>query len=237
MQRSWDVSVGGELSFCNAVRAAVQGGVVVLRLRKILNEAVLNSKPELQASAMEVFRESVARIFKEGSAETMIKFLEHCWLHRTPDVAKPLSAAYTAGRCAAEQAVSEALPWLDGGPCDMPEWDPLVLWVCPTRCLLDAIAHQVRGAGLCSVTSLGSGTGLLEWLLAECSGLEVTSLEVNRSWWESSYAPPTFVKHVYTDEIHGDDDEQHGSTEVYEIPPTDAFMTCYFNNADVFRYF
>lgn len=49
-------------------------------------------------------------------------------------------------------------------------WDPLLLWARPQPCCLYAISHHVRRAGLSALTSIGCGTGLLEWLLQSLTG-------------------------------------------------------------------
>lgn len=45
--------------------------------------------------------------------------------------------------------------------------------------------------------------GLCAALRPLCAGLEVTGVEVNRGWWESRYAPPTFLPLIFPDEERG----------------------------------
>lgn len=63
----------------------------------------------------------------------------------------------------------------------------------------------------------------LLWLLS--SGLEVTGIEVDRSWWESSYAPRVFLPLIYADEEHGSD---------ITTDKNAALLFCYFNNGTAF---
>jgi hypothetical protein len=56
-------------------------------------------------------------------------------------------------------------------------------------------------------------------------GLEVTGIEVDRGWWESSHAPPIFLPLIYADETHG-----NGITTNKNA----ALLFCYFNNGSAF---
>ncbi|XP_045591794.2 uncharacterized protein, partial [Procambarus clarkii] len=105
------------------------------------------------------------------------------------------------------------------------KWDPLLLWVRPQPCCLQALAAHVRQASLSALASIGCGTGLLEWLISATTGLSVTGYEVNCGWWSSRYAPPTFIPFTYVDP----DDCPPA------VPPSHALMCCYFNNGQVFR--
>ncbi|XP_067006503.1 uncharacterized protein [Anabrus simplex] len=102
------------------------------------------------------------------------------------------------------------------------ELGELYLWVHPTEQDLHYLARELTSAGIQSVLSVGCGTGLLEWLLQSVTGLQVQGLEVDRSWWESPYSPPTFIPLHYADE-----------DDVVCSPQT-ALLFCYFNNRPAF---
>ena len=53
----------------------------------------------------------------------------------------------------------------------------------------------------------------------------MTGIEVDRSWWESSYAPPVFLPLIYADEEHGSD---------ITTDKNAALLFCYFNNGTAF---
>lgn len=55
-------------------------------------------------------------------------------------------------------------------------------------------------------------------------GLAVIGLEVDRAWWDSPYAPPTFIPLRYVK--HGD--------ELAKLPKQHALLFCYFNNIEAF---
>ncbi|XP_076061021.1 uncharacterized protein LOC143036917 [Oratosquilla oratoria] len=106
-----------------------------------------------------------------------------------------------------------------------PRYDPLLLWVVPQRCCLDAVADHVRQYGLSCVASVGCGSGLLEWLMAKMTGIDVEGYEVNKEWWTSRYAPPVFLPHKYADP----------NQDPPTIDSSAALMCCYFNGGDAFR--
>lgn len=104
-------------------------------------------------------------------------------------------------------------------------YDELYLWVRPSEDNLHFIKEQTVNAGCCQLVSIGCGSGLLEWLIHTATGLEVTGIEVDRSWWESSCAPPVFLPLMYADEEHGSDITTNKNA---------ALLFCYFNNGSAF---
>ncbi|XP_018025645.1 uncharacterized protein LOC108681158 [Hyalella azteca] len=184
---------------------------------------------------MDSFRVSLKEIYKMDSVAIMLQFLDQCWRSKESR-AQELTAKNDNDVSVISAAISALGPEASEGYPTKMSWDPLLLWVCPTQDLLDRIAFHVSSIGLEALTSVGSGTGLLEWLLHKSSGLDVTSLEVNRSWWQSKYAPPRFMSHVYVDELQPNDTGEDNEIQpTYAVPSSHALMTCYFNNIQAFR--
>ncbi|XP_037789716.1 uncharacterized protein LOC119585157 [Penaeus monodon] len=104
-------------------------------------------------------------------------------------------------------------------------WDPLLLWVRPERCCIEAIAAHVREGRCRDLVSVGCGTGLLEWLVCALTGISVSGYEINADWWASPYSPPRFIPLVFVEP----------DAPPPAVPPSHALMCCYFNNGDAFR--
>ncbi|XP_027233232.1 uncharacterized protein [Penaeus vannamei] len=104
-------------------------------------------------------------------------------------------------------------------------WDPLLLWVRPGRCCIEAIADHVREGRCGGLASVGCGTGLLEWLVCALTGISVSGYEVNAAWWASRYSPPRFIPLAFVEP----------DAPPPAVPPSLALMCCYFNNGDAFR--
>ncbi|PSN32352.1 hypothetical protein C0J52_21636, partial [Blattella germanica] len=103
--------------------------------------------------------------------------------------------------------------------------DVRYLWVRPSEENLQFINDQIHKQGCHRLISIGCGSGLLEWLLHQATGLDVIGTEVDRLWWESPYAPPKFLPLVYADE-----------TDNCNIlfNEESALLFCYFNNPEAF---
>ncbi|XP_049835374.1 uncharacterized protein LOC126279026 [Schistocerca gregaria] len=99
-----------------------------------------------------------------------------------------------------------------------------LLWVQPTEEDLLFIGKTMKDENIPLIVSVGCGTGLLEWLITNATGLAVIGVEVDRAWWESPYAPPTFIPLRFVK----DDDE------LTKLPKEHALLFCYFNNNTAF---
>ncbi|XP_069676558.1 uncharacterized protein [Periplaneta americana] len=104
-------------------------------------------------------------------------------------------------------------------------YDELYLWVRPSEENLHFIEQQTLKYGCSRLVSIGCGSGLLEWLIHKATNLEVIGVEVDRSWWESGYAPPTFLPLYYADEVQASDVITSSNS---------TLLFCYFNNGPAF---
>jgi len=82
----------------------------------------------------------------------------------------------------------------------------LLSWPTPTEEALANLAADVYSLRVSHIYSICCGTGLLEWLLSQfllkhykesdidySKRIELTGVEVDFRWWNSPYAPPSFV--------------------------------------------
>jgi len=103
--------------------------------------------------------------------------------------------------------------------------EPLLVWIRPSKRLVEFIEKEVTSIGIHQISSVGCGCGTLEWLIQASTNLEVTGYEVNKSWWESPYSTPHFIKLEYVDE----------NDSKRKLPADSALMFCYFNNNEYFH--
>ncbi|XP_043601747.1 uncharacterized protein LOC122576043 [Bombus pyrosoma] len=101
-----------------------------------------------------------------------------------------------------------------------------LFWVLPTINDLHWIKEIIDKHEVVCLASIGCGCGLLEWLFEKYSGLNVTGVEVNRSWWCSKYSPPLFLKNIVF--ISENNKNNFFLSEKY------ALLFCYFNNSSAF---
>lgn len=104
------------------------------------------------------------------------------------------------------------------------------LWAWPSLSTLAAIERILRANNVSTILSIGCGSGLLEWIISKSTGIHVTGLELDRSWWSSSYSPKTFIDLRFTNcEI---------TSQFLNACANDAnrfaLLFCYFNNRQAF---
>ena len=104
--------------------------------------------------------------------------------------------------------------------------EPLLVWVRPSRGLLDFLERELAALGARSVLSVGCGCAFLEWLLSRGTRLQVSGLEVNAGWWESRHSTPHLIPLRYTEP----------GAEITEMPGKGtALLFCYFNREPRWR--
>ncbi|XP_055903378.1 uncharacterized protein LOC129939405 [Eupeodes corollae] len=107
------------------------------------------------------------------------------------------------------------------------------LWTWPTGEALENLKSTLHQLGIQKLLSIGCGTGLLEWIIAESIGVSVYGLEVDRSWWESSYSPTSYIKLNFINEICMQPSflQECCDTKKWDF----ALVFCFFNNGEAFR--
>lgn len=106
----------------------------------------------------------------------------------------------------------------------------LLTWPSPQQSDLTALGDFLGNHKVRHVYSVGCGTGLLEWLLANCleeQNVGVTGIEIDFGWWSSAYSPPTFLQPLLFCDKDFNSSEPFGEM-------TDLALFCYFNNLKVF---
>ncbi len=98
--------------------------------------------------------------------------------------------------------------------------EPLLVWVRPSRGLLDFLERELLALGAASLLSVGCGCAFLEWLVSRGTVLEVSGLEVNAGWWESRHSTPHLIPLRYTEPGSVPGDMPGRGT---------ALLFCYFN--------
>ncbi|XP_045535374.1 uncharacterized protein LOC106711810 [Papilio machaon] len=107
---------------------------------------------------------------------------------------------------------------------DHPERSKL-LWVFPDEKNFEFLRDCVIENGCDSIISVGCGSGLLEWMIIEATGLPVTGIEVDHAWWQCKYAPPTFIPLILTSPTI-----DNATSCLLQNAKTSALLFCYFNN-------
>ncbi|XP_055851425.1 uncharacterized protein LOC129915774 [Episyrphus balteatus] len=107
------------------------------------------------------------------------------------------------------------------------------LWTWPTGEALQIIKSTLHELGIGKLLSVGCGTGLLEWIIKESIGAAVYGLEVDRSWWESSYSPISYIKLNFINDVHMDPCflQECCDTKDWDF----GMVFCYFNNGKAFH--
>lgn len=106
------------------------------------------------------------------------------------------------------------------------------LWAWPTAECLKFLQSHLIANGIEAILSIGCGSGLLEWMIRQSSGIEVIGLELDNSWWKSSYSPRTFIELKFT--ISERPDTRFLSDCIGRPGDRFAILFCYFNNRKAF---
>ncbi|XP_018334330.1 uncharacterized protein LOC112905206 isoform X2 [Agrilus planipennis] len=61
-----------------------------------------------------------------------------------------------------------------------------LMWAWPSEEELHFIGKLILEKKLNGVVSVGCGCGLFEWLLGQCTSLNVRGIEINDSWWNKT---------------------------------------------------
>ncbi|CAG9787436.1 unnamed protein product [Diatraea saccharalis] len=112
---------------------------------------------------------------------------------------------------------------------DHPERNKL-LWVYPSENNFRFIKECLQQLGCDKIMSVGCGSGLLEWMITQATGVPVSGVEVDGAWWHCKYAPPTFIPLMMTTSKLEDD-----LISILRASNTTALLFCYFNNRDAFE--
>lgn len=106
------------------------------------------------------------------------------------------------------------------------------LWAWPTAECLAFLRSLLIENGITAILSIGCGSGLLEWMIQKSSGVEVIGLELDHSWWKSSYSPKTFIELKFTTSERPD--SRFLSDCMGRTNDQFALLFCYFNNRTAF---
>ncbi|KAB7494444.1 hypothetical protein Anas_04516 [Armadillidium nasatum] len=112
---------------------------------------------------------------------------------------------------------SEEGNWNDEGSKDSTgvlqviDWDPILLWYLPNLCCIKDIEIMVRGVGLNSISSIGCGSGLLEWIITSLTDADADA------------------------DADTDTDADADAEAIPSIPADHALLFCYFNDIVAFR--
>lgn len=106
------------------------------------------------------------------------------------------------------------------------------LWAWPSIECLHWLKRCLTQNHIRCILSIGCGSGLLEWLIHKSTDVCVTGLELDRSWWKSSYSPKKFVDLRFTDtELTSDFLKSCANCTDSQAF---ALLFCYFNSRDAF---
>lgn len=104
------------------------------------------------------------------------------------------------------------------------------LWAWPSVSTLKAIERILRANDVPTILSIGCGSGLLEWIVNRSTNIQVTGLELDRSWWSSNYSPQTFIDLQFTN----CDITTEFLSKCANYSNKFALLFCYFNNRQAF---
>lgn len=104
------------------------------------------------------------------------------------------------------------------------------LWAWPTVECFQWLNAILVDNHIGSILSIGCGSGLLEWLIKKTTGINVIGIELDKSWWKSTYSPTTFIELKFTE-------TQITQAFLQNCIETDRFalLFCYFNNRKAFH--
>ncbi|KAI9563188.1 hypothetical protein GHT06_010646 [Daphnia sinensis] len=103
--------------------------------------------------------------------------------------------------------------------------DEKLLWFQPDLDGIDFLEKSLATLGVKGISSIGCGTGLLEWIINSSTGLPVKGYEIDQDWWESRYSPPKFWNAI----------ECINPATIPQLNPQFALLFCYFNNSKAFE--
>ncbi|XP_022113414.2 uncharacterized protein LOC110992058 [Pieris rapae] len=103
-------------------------------------------------------------------------------------------------------------------------------WVFPSEDNLQFINRNLAKLKCDQVLSIGCGSGLLEWILNQATGIPVRGIEVDGTWWKSKYAPATFIDFLITSPALDKE-----TINILSNSDSTAILFCYFNDGDAFR--
>ncbi|KAJ2947299.1 hypothetical protein O0L34_g17016 [Tuta absoluta] len=105
-----------------------------------------------------------------------------------------------------------------------------LLWVFPSVKNFRFLQQCMEELNCDSILSIGCGSGLLEWMITEATGIPVSGVEVDGAWWHCKYAPPKFIPILVTSPSI----DEEIITSLKTASST-ALMFCYFNNRPAFE--
>ncbi|XP_057367166.1 uncharacterized protein LOC130688208 [Daphnia carinata] len=103
--------------------------------------------------------------------------------------------------------------------------DEKLLWFQPDLDGVDFLVKSLTTIGVKGISSIGCGTGLLEWIINSSTSLPVIGYEIDQGWWESRFSPPKFWNEI----------ECIDPAIVPRLNPQFALLFCYFNNLKAFE--
>lgn len=104
------------------------------------------------------------------------------------------------------------------------------LWAWPGEKCLERLKTVLEENCVRSVLSIGCGSGLLEWILEETTGLPVSGIELKHSLWTSNYSPSKFIKVNFIDVEPSEEYIRQSASTGDNF----ALLFCYFNDRSAF---
>lgn len=105
------------------------------------------------------------------------------------------------------------------------------LWAWPSVECFQWLKRILNANHIDHILSIGCGSGLLEWLINKTTDAHVVGLELDKSWWKSSYSPKAFIELKFTE-------SQITNQFLKDCIQTNenhfALLFCYFNNREAF---
>lgn len=104
--------------------------------------------------------------------------------------------------------------------------NPSLLWAWPTESSLRWLGQVPFNYQTKGITSIGCGSGLLEWLIETSTKCPVTSIDLAESWWAKYNQAPSYISRIWID--------QRRPIDSTLLSPDTALLFCYFNNENAF---